>query len=559
MRGEARQNVELMLRALQLDGDTELGPIALENRVAQLEELTRRALVPFGHYRPEIAIRHTRSADRHVIELGIDPGPTVEVATLELDVDGPGAGDPRIVRAREAFPLQVGEPLLHPDWEAGKDALRLAAETSGYLEAVLSEHRVEVDVDRSRAEARLRLYTGRAFFFGPLISEQRALSSELFANFINFAPGDRFSYPVLQELQRALVESGYFERVEVEALPQLEGPRPPLDVPIRVTATPARPQKYRAGVGYHTDIGARLSVGVELRRLNLRGHRFDSEIQVAEKQNVIRADYTIPRLSRPSTDRLIFDVAYGDDRPETSETQTALAGVSLSRQRELWQDVLGLRYRRDEFEIGPLQDVSDFLLLSASRTRIRRDDPIYVRRGSRLLFELSGAEDSFISDASLLRADVEGKWILPVGARGRFLARAEVGYVATSDFAKLPPHLRFFTGGDQSVRGYGYQELGPTNDDGIVIGGDSVVTASVEYEHHLFEHSRFGRWSAAVFVDAGDAFDAEDPPSFGDVHSGAGLGLRWLSPIGLVRADVASAWTEPGSPIRFHLTIGPDL
>ncbi|HVS62333.1 MAG TPA: autotransporter assembly complex family protein [Thermoanaerobaculia bacterium] len=559
VRGDVRQNVELMIRELELDGDTVLGPIVLQNRVAQLEELTRQALVPFGHYQPTVTVRTSVQGDRHTVQLNVDPGPAVEVAALDLEVAGPGADDPRVVRARQSFPLEVGEPLLHPNWEAGKDALRLAAETSGYLEAVLSEHRIEVDVDRGTADARLSLYTGRQFVFGPLITGQTALSSRLFANYMTFVPGERFSYPVLQELQRALVESGYFERVEVEALPQLEGPLPPLDVPIRITATPARPQKYRLGLGYRTDIGTRASIGVELRRINPRGHRFDAELQVAERQSVIAADYTIPSLERPRTDRLIFEVAYGDDRPQTSQTQTALAGVSLSRQRDPWIDVVGLRYRRDEFEIGPIQDVSDFLILAASRTRVRRDDPIYVRRGSRLLFELAGAERTLISDATFLRALAEGKWILPVGEHGRFIARTGLGYVATSDFPKLPPHLRFFTGGDQSVRGFGYQELGSTNADGIVIGGDSLATASVEYEHRLFEHERLGRWSIAAFVDGGDAFDIDDLPSFGDLHSGAGLGLRWLSPIGLVRADAASAWTEPGNPIRFHLTIGPDL
>ncbi|HVS12945.1 MAG TPA: autotransporter assembly complex family protein [Thermoanaerobaculia bacterium] len=570
VRGEARSNLELVLRELQLDGKTELPETSIESRVARLDQLVPRALEPFGYYRSRVSTDRSVEGDRHTVRLAIDPGPAVTLSSLEIEVAGPGSEDPRIVRTRAAFPLAPGDRLLHAEWESGKAAMLLAAESSGYLEAYLDQHRVEVDADEGTATGRLRLYTGRRFVFGPLLTDQQALSPELFSNYMTFVPGDPFQYAALQELQGALVSSGYFDRVEVEALPQLEGPLPPLAVPIQVTATPARPQRYRMGVGYRTDIGARLSVGVELRRINRRGHRFDSTLQLAEKQNLARAEYVVPRLSRPRTDRVLYEVAYGDERPQTSQSQVAFAGVRLSRQREVWEDVLGLRYRRDDFVLGSaeqrrldttgtLSDVTDLLVLSASRTRVRRDDPIYVRRGSRLLVELSGAESSLISDAAFARATVEGKWIRRAGEHGRFLARFSTGYVVTSDFAKLPPSFRFFTGGDQSVRGFGYQELGPTNADGVVLGGDAAATASVEYERRLFDSRRLGRWSVAAFVDAGDAFDVDRPPSFGDLRSGAGLGLRWLSPIGLVRVDVASAWTEPGAPLRFHLTIGPDL
>jgi translocation and assembly module TamA len=87
-----------------------------------------------------------------------------------------------------------------------------------------------------------------------------------------------------------------------------------------------------------------------------------------------------------------------------------------------------------------------------------------------------------------------------------------------------------------------------------VIGGDMLAQASVELERRII-----GRWSMAVFADAGDAFERDHPPDLGELKVGTGLGLRWLSPIGLVRADVAAAVSEPGTPIRFHLSIGPDL
>src|SRR5690606_9543527 len=115
------------------------------------------------------------------------------------------------------------------------------------------------------------------------------------------------------------------------------------------------------------------------------------------------------------------------------------------------------------------------------------------------------------------------------------------------EFSELPASLRFFAGGDQSVRGYRYNSLGPTDASGEVIGGRKLLVGSLEYEHRIR-----GGWSAAVFYDAGNALE-----DYGDsLARGAGFGVRWLSPIGQVRIDLASALSEDGNPWRLHLNIG---
>jgi len=114
----------------------------------------------------------------------------------------------------------------------------------------------------------------------------------------------------------------------------------------------------------------------------------------------------------------------------------------------------------------------------------------------------------------------------------------------------LPVSVRFFAGGDNSVRGYGYEELGPTNDEGDVVGGRHLLTGSVEYNHPVV-----GRWSLAAFMDAGNAFD-----TFNDyeVFRGVGTGVRWRSPIGPIRVDVARPVDEPGN-FRLHISMGAVL
>jgi len=137
-----------------------------------------------------------------------------------------------------------------------------------------------------------------------------------------------------------------------------------------------------------------------------------------------------------------------------------------------------------------------------------------------------------------------------LNSRNRIIAKGEYGYTSTPDFDQLPSSRRFFSGGSQSVRGYRYQSLGPTDDDGDVVGGAYLVLGSIEFEHYFND-----RWGVAIFYDIGNAID----DLADDLEQGAGFGLRWKSPIGPVRIDPASAISSDGEPWRLHINIGPDL
>jgi translocation and assembly module TamA len=144
----------------------------------------------------------------------------------------------------------------------------------------------------------------------------------------------------------------------------------------------------------------------------------------------------------------------------------------------------------------------------------------------------------------------ETKWAFPLGEANRLLARADLGFTLKEDFEELPASVRYFAGGDNSVRGYGFETLGPTNEEGDVIGGSYLATFSVEFDRLISK-----KWSVAAFVDTGNAFDSLDF----DFKTGVGLGLRWYSPLGPIRLDVAHPLDDPDRDYRLHITLGPDL
>jgi translocation and assembly module TamA len=182
---------------------------------------------------------------------------------------------------------------------------------------------------------------------------------------------------------------------------------------------------------------------------------------------------------------------------------------------------------------------------------VRADDRIDTTNGDRLRFTLQGTAKNPLSEATFVQGLADAKAIHTLGGRNRLIGRAQVGYTATNDFRILPPRFRFFAGGDQSVRGYRYQSLGPKDEEGNVIGGEALLVASLEYEYRFRP-----KWGVAVFYDTGNAFHNF---SSGSLAQGAGFGVRWRSPIGPVRADIAWGISDPNHPIVFHLNIGPDL
>jgi translocation and assembly module TamA len=151
-----------------------------------------------------------------------------------------------------------------------------------------------------------------------------------------------------------------------------------------------------------------------------------------------------------------------------------------------------------------------------------------------------------------VQAHATVRWIKGLAGDSRLLLRGELGHTFSGEVSLLPPTLRFHAGGDRSIRGYGWREVGPrVGPPGkqFPVGARNVVTASVEYERYFN-----GPWGAAVFIDTGSAFDSKP-----DLHTGVGIGLRWRSPVGPLRVDLAHGLDDPDSPWQITLNFGADL
>jgi translocation and assembly module TamA len=293
-----------------------------------------------------------------------------------------------------------------------------------------------------------------------------------------------------------------------------------------------------------------LRFGRNNRLFNERGHQFGVNAQLSPVISEFQANYRLP-INGSRVEWFNFDAGIERENTDTSLSKSLELGARRILERPgSWTRTQMLALRIEDFTVADQADRSRLLMPGMDWTRIRADNAIRPTRGSRLSLEVRGATDAIYSDTSFVQAIAQGKWIWSLPKGGRFLVRGHVGSTAKSEFDQLPASVRFFAGGDNSVRGYDYEALGPVDENGEVIGGSALATGSFEFEQPLRD-----RWSLAFFVDSGNAFDGTHI----DAKTGAGLGGRWQSPLGPIRIDVAHPFDDDTESWRLHISLGPDL
>jgi translocation and assembly module TamA len=445
----------------------------------------------------------------------------------------------------QRFNPKPGEVLDHAVYEADKTAIGNALTRRGYLDARLVQARVEVQRAAGTARITLHWQSGERYRIGSVRFSGSPFSEAFLARYLPFELGERYAQTRLLQLQQRLVDSDYFHVVEVG--PLLDEAQDGV-VPIEVRLEPAKRSVYSGGFAVGTDSGLGLRSGLERRYVNAAGHKLKLEADLAQKQSGFAAGYVIPVLDRRLSSWNL-SVGWRDRETASARERLLSAGVRRLTEWEGWQLSWGLNAVSGAFTVADERGDTHLLYGVARIQRRQADDFNAVRSGYLLAAEVRGAASSLGSRASFATMLGEARWIGSYGAGIRLLTRGTLGLTWTDRFERLPPDLRFYAGGDRSLRGYDFQALGPTNASGRVIGGRYLALGSVEVEKTLSE-----AWAAALFLDAGNAFDAERT-----LKLGPGLGVRWRSPVGLVRIDLAAAWREAGRPLRLHLVLGPDL
>lgn len=544
---EIEDNIRQYLSIVQQKDHALLSEGRLRHLHKKAPQEIAKAIEPFGYYRSEVKTELVHIAkDQWQAIYIVNPGPAIPVAEFKLVLSEEINKDPEFQLLLQNISLHKGASFSHVKYEEIKDNLAKLAAERGYFNAHFAEHRVEINLKTYEARIYLNYDGGKRYHFGDVSLKQDILDQALLERYIPFKTGEPYTLTKLIDLQHALNDSDYFSKVEVSpGEAQLDSNI----IPVNVNLTPRKPHRYRFGIGYGTDTGARARFGWDITRLNKSGHRINTEVKVSEIGYSAGVQYRVPVLN-PRTDQLIYSTGVVNEKTTSSDSTVSTIGVSLNRGLSLWRQSIALNYQQEDYIVGSDQGLSKLLMPSISLSRTWGRDFIYTLDGFRFDITLRGASEDVLSDNSFMQLHGGIKAITSLGQKSRLIARGRLGTTWTDDFNQLPSSVRFFAGGAKSVRGYAYQSLGPVDSTNKVVGGKHLMIGSLEYEYSLSD-----KWGAAIFYDAGNAFDDIDDK----LERGAGFGVRWKSPIGPVRFDFASAISRPDKPWRLHVNIGPDL
>ena len=379
--------------------------------------------------------------------------------------------------------------------------------------------------------------------------EGHGFEEQLLEQFVRFEPGEIYHADKVARLSGDLSNSGYFSGVDIDASP---GKAEEGVIPVSVDLTTRPPRSVAAGVGFSTDVGPRFSGNWREHWINPMGHRRGAQTELSVPRQNVGAWYELP-LDPPMTDSIRLSAGYQREDIEDVESELLTLGQQWKHQLDNgWLQVASIRWEGERFRIGDDDpEQSSLLLPGLGYSKLQADSPLDPSRGYRIQFDVTGSHRAVISDVDILHANVLVKGLYTLADNHRFLSRFQFGGVATNRFSDVPPSLRFFAGGDQTVRGYGYETLSPRNSEDVAIGGRYLMVGSVEYQYEFTEN-----WRVAAFVDEGNAMDDLSDP----LATGAGLGIRWISPVGPLRLDVAKGLDpEFGGEWRIHFSMGPEL
>lgn len=509
----------------------------------------RKATRALGYYDAELVSGGSIVDNCWKLRLRITPGKSTKVTSILTQVVGEGKNEKLFTDILKKPPYMKGDMLNHKNYTDFKTQLSEAAQTLGFYDAEFEQHSIKVDPTSYSASVVLILNTGKRYRYGEVTVDQKILSDKAMKKYVLLKKGNPVNAEDLINQQQLLQRSGYFNTIKVEVL---HDQAKNFQVPVAISLTSKKRNSYKFKVGYGSDTGPRIALEMNRRYTGKSGKQLKMEAVISETLPEASIQLINPR-NNPEDNSLIYSIDLKTDSNDDDdiESHTLSIGGTLVRKFENgWVRTASLAAIKDKTKVDHEEGTeANLLMFGVGFERVKADSLVYPTEGWRLKLSLAAAYEAILSDQDITQLKILTKGVKQFGS-GRILARMNVGSSVLSDFNSLPESLRFFAGGSNSVRGYSYKSLGERNSNGENIGGKHLLDLSLEYQHPISES-----WSAAVFVDAGNAFNSWDDPR---LKVGVGFGARWRSPVGPVRIDLGFPEDNLSDP-HLHLSVGSDL
>lgn len=554
------KNIQTDLHIQQATTETKLTRSRIHNLYQLAETQITSTLQAKGYYNSTIVaeLQHLPAADpeqdKWIAIFNIKLGPPTKINTIILQAEGPGQNNCDLKKLLTTSKLITTRILVHEDYENAKEELLANFNAAGYLQAEFAKHVIEIDRTKEQANIILIINTGPRYKFGKITFIDSVYTDDFLIRFAPFKPGDPYELQKLIDFQNNLESVDLFSKVRLYPMNNLDDPND-LTVPVEVRLKLKPKNRYTGSVGYGTDTGFRGNLGWVHRRTDTPGHKILSNVYASQVRSNARVNYIIPG-AQPATDKYVLG-ALGqlDYFDEVRSRRAEISGSKIIKRGKL-ETMYGLWYFTETFHIlnnEPYKNTK-YLLPTAKWIWVDSKPTDSFEFGTRFDLKIRLGAKFALSDNNVAQIEANGKKIFLVTNNARMLFRGTLGALAGNDFTSIPPSLRFFTGGEDTVRGYAYNSLGPLavpNDTKTNTGGRYLLIASVEAEHKLYQEL-----SGVIFFDAGNAaMSTKIPLAFG-----TGFGIRYKTQIGNIRLDLAKPLnTVVNKHWRIHVNFGMDL
>ncbi|MGB0899207.1 MAG: autotransporter assembly complex protein TamA [Psychrobium sp.] len=548
LRDEVKKNVMLYLDDFSTP-DTD--------NLAYWEKLVKRhvnqALQALGYYSSKVVLSFNNSGAKPQVTIDIAMGYPIVILKSQYQVVGAGKSFPPFMAQRNSYPLVVGSKLDHGSYQTVKTAMMDIARVYGFFDAKWVKHEIAVDLETQSATIQLIFDTGSRYTFGKISIAKEHASNDIIYAMAPFKEGENFTSTAITNYNIALNQSRYF--TSVQAIPELPDTLQK-QINIIVTAVNRPRNVVEISAGFTSELGERGRLKWVKPWINRYGHSLESEIKLNKQEQSVTNNYKVPH-GDPNLDYTNYVLGWRHTS-NFNDTSNRYRKYSLQWQRhqqinEDWKRILLLKYEREKDNTQTV--TRTHLIPGFSYVRERRIGGITPNWGDRQFVQVEVSDKAWGSQSSFYKLSMRSNWLRQFNETHQVLLKLDAGYISANDINQVPISMRFFAGGDNNLRAYDFNSISPLDDNNKSRGALTQLLGTIEYSYPVTD-----KWRLAIFHDVGTIGDK----FFKDKYSDAGIGIRWETPVGLIRLDFAKGLKSSDisrfdKPFNISFAIGLDL
>lgn len=498
----------------------------------------QEALRPFGYFHSTVKRHYTISNHHWSMTFNITLGQPSHINHVDIQVTGPGSNDKAFKKLQSHFPLKVGNQFRLKDFNNTNDSLFELSADRGYFSAKMASNHITVNLIKKTVGIDTQFNTGSRSRFGHTTFSKTPLNEKFLRKFLDYRFGQYYNNRRIQNTQNSLNDTNYFSQVIVDPQIDKHSTETPIDIRLQMN----KRKEYLFGLGYGTDTGIRGTLGLKYNWLNQWGHYGEINAQGSWINYSIVAGYHMP-WPNPTRDLLSVLAGFGHLNLNIGDSTSQKISLVYRHAIQHWIFSFGANALNERYNIRDLPKTTARMFYgnaNASYYSVRNH--INPDTGYRIFFDFAGTPSALSSTSGFFQSKVNFKWVWMFLKNEQLVTRMTYANTFIKNINNLPLSLQLLAGGASSVRGYGYQSIGP---------GRLMAVGSVELRQRLFSQLYL-----AGFYDYGNVSNTSP---FNNMQTTAGAGLVFRAPIGIIEAGLAWRLNRNKKTPGFYLAMGPEL